>query len=255
MSGYDPADEFPPCPKGLLIPEYITPTLAPTAPPTGKPGATGATGPRGVEGAPGMRGATGATGPVGATGMQGPVGVVGSVGATGPMGPQGAEGQVGATGATGPKGEKGEQGPPGPPGASALVGGSSDNFLSHTFLQQHPMWNLILLIWLAVVTLILLIVIIVLIVVARRRQRRVPYEKRPSASSDIEPWHNTLRGEEEMYASNPSIVSGPSHSSSSDLTISTTGSDRRLADFSYRPSSSHIPAYNFDESESPVKHH
>ena len=244
LTGYDPNDPYPPCPRMLLIPRYVAPTLAPTQPPTGEPGATGPRGPRGNQGYTGQDGLPGATGPEGPQGPQGPVGQVGQVGPRGPAGAPGKDGAPGPEGAMGPQGLKGEPGPPGPAGAAAQVDESM--FLSKTFLRSSPMMNLIFIAWLALVTIVLVILIIVIAVKARRRRNKIIREKLPSAGKDWRPtWQDVLREEEEIYTSQDSVISDPS-SGGSDLTISTVGSNKRLDDYSYRPSSQHLPKFSYE---------
>ena len=173
------------CPKGLMIPEYIDNTLAPTtrAPITGAAGATGSTGrdgpqggtgPRGAMGPAGVNGVMGSTGGTGPMGKEGVMGTVGGTGATGPAGPTGLNGTRGAKGDKGDEGPQGERGPPGPPAkddGKGENGGPLAAAASSMSAFSDPLIVLICIIWLVIVTILLIVLICVICCVVKRQKK------------------------------------------------------------------------------------
>lgn len=121
----NPDAAFPICPRGLLIPDYEQVTLAPVTPGPGLIGATGATG---FSGVPGRNGVQGATGPAGPRGM---------------------------------KGDTGEAGPPGPKGDEPMMPYPNMDDNGDGPLEGSDI-NLVLLIWLCVLSIMFLLLLILL---------------------------------------------------------------------------------------------
>ena len=246
----DTDDDFPACPKGLIIPPYGDATLPPTspAPPvTGRPGADGATGPQGIKGNDGVNGSQGEQGEhgeQGETGEQGEQGVMGAAGFNGSVGATGVRGSMGYNGSTGVKGDTGAVGPVGPrglPGAvvtvqppePANVQAEDDGLFS------NPTYIMGLSIWVVVVSIIVVIAIIVFAVTHRMRRepRETVYvDRKPQPlmadNEDCPSWMGTMKEETETNYSNDTTTSWPDAPAS--LTTSNETGDRQFDNAGFR---------------------
>ena len=232
ISIYEDKEDFPDCPRELLLPEYNIVTLPPTPPPTGAPGPTGPkgrSGPRGAQGLPGLtgeRGLPGIDGDDGDTGLGGEQGYTGEQGPTGKEGVSGPTGRQGAKGSQGESGDRGERGPTGqagevvyvtsPPKAGNALASSQEEkfeFLSTWYIKVA------IGIWLAVLTIVILIVLILLCKLRRQPSpmlHRQLSSSQFSSANDINKssWLETLREDTETNYSIETISDPASPSTS-----------------------------------------
>jgi hypothetical protein len=219
LSKYNPKEDFPACPKALLIPEYEIVTLPPMPPPTGPPGPAGPPGPMGPQGLPGL------------PGPKGPQGIQGKQGPAGPAGPPGPPG---------PKGEKGDPGASEPGEGGEWTGGAGVS--KEESILNDPWWVILILVWLLLVTLGLIATIVYF---CWWRRRSFPNHLHLPSGADFKPsWMDALREDTETGYHGSTIVHDTSRKHPLHSTLASSGSmvsnGRPSPGALARPSSIHI---------------